>query len=356
MDQISTDLTDRGADRAAIDRALREAVDTLAPDVAQVASYHFGWTDAEGRPAEARPGKHVRPLLACLTADALGADREAALAAACAVELVHNHSLVHDDVIDRDTHRRSRPTVWAVYGVPAAILVGDAMHALAFEALSRLPGTRVDSASSLLGKTVNQLVRGQMSDMAFETRTDVRLGDCVEMVAGKTAALMACSTSLGAIVAGAEEETENSAYRFGFHLGMCFQHVDDLLGIWGEQEATGKPKYSDLRNRKKSLPVVAAFESESSEAERLRDFFAPAADQTERLYGLPTERRGDEEEADYEAMAELVSRLGGEAVSRSAAEAHLEQALAALDGMGLDTEGAAPLRAMAVLLAERDRL
>ena len=175
-----------------------------------------------------------------------------------AVELVHNFSLLHDDIMDGDTERRHRPTAWTVFGTPAAILAGDALLALAQDILLEDGGPQGRWAARCLLAAVQRLISGQSADMEFEQRHAVSMDECLTMAGDKTAALMACACSIGAIFTGAPPSLAMSLADFGSHTGLAFQLVDDLLGIWGAPEVTGKPVWSDLRTRKKTLPVVAA--------------------------------------------------------------------------------------------------
>jgi geranylgeranyl diphosphate synthase, type I len=241
--------------------AVAAAVDRLSPDVRVVAAYHLGLTDADGRPASRPAGKALRPALALLSARAAGAAPERGVPPAAAVEFVHNFSLLHDDIMDGDTERRHRPTAWTVYGVGAAILAGDALLALAQDLLLEGPAPQGLWASRCLSAAVQRLIAGQGADLAFERREDVTLDECRLMAGDKTAALMACACSIGAIYVGAPADLAMGLAGFGAHVGLAFQLTDDLLGIWGAPEITGKPVRSDLRTRKKSLPVVAALTS-----------------------------------------------------------------------------------------------
>jgi geranylgeranyl diphosphate synthase type I len=249
--------------------ALRRARDAVAPATrafiarldetsAAIASYHLGWTDAGGAPTGGDGGKAVRPALATLSAQAVGAPARTGVPGAVAVELVHNFSLVHDDVMDGDTQRRHRPTVWAVFGTTSAILTGDALLALAQEVLLDSPSRHRAAAARLLAEATRHLVRGQVQDVAFEQRCDVTLEQCLEMVSGKTGALLSASAAIGAVLAGAPAKMVGALSTFGAQLGIAYQLVDDLLGIWGDPAITGKPVFSDLRSRKKTLPVTYA--------------------------------------------------------------------------------------------------
>ena len=190
------------------------------------------------------------------------------MTAAVAVELVHNWSLLHDDIMDNDTERRHRPTAWTVFGVGPAILAGDALLALAQDLLLEDDTLKGAWASRCLSAAVLRLVDGQGEDLAFEKRDDVTLAECLDMAGNKTAALMACACSIGAVHLGAPPTLAMALAGFGAHVGLAFQLTDDLLGIWGAPEVTGKPVRADLRARKKSLPVVAALNSGQPEAAR----------------------------------------------------------------------------------------
>lgn len=225
-------------------------------------AYHMGW-EGEGAGPEAR-GKRIRPLLVLLTCAACGGEWRDALPAAAAVELVHNFSLIHDDIEDNSTLRRGRPTVWKLWGIPQATNAGDAMFTLAHLSLLRLAETCSAEitlkAAGVLQETCLHLTQGQYLDLSYENRADLGLEDYWPMVEGKTAALLAACTELGALVAGAEPSIHLAYRRFGRLIGLAFQAQDDLLGIWGKAELTGKSAESDLVSGKKSLPVLVGLE------------------------------------------------------------------------------------------------
>ncbi|WP_461030430.1 polyprenyl synthetase family protein, partial [Streptomyces sparsus] len=251
-----TALLDRGRTLAMPE--LRAAVSRLAAPMDTVAAYHFGWIDAAGRPADGDGGKALRPALALLSAEVAGAPAETGIPGAVAVELVHNFSLLHDDLMDGDEQRRHRDTVWKVHGPAQAILVGDALFALANELLLELGTVEAGRAARRLAVASRKLIDGQAQDISFEHRERVTVAECLEMEGNKTGALLACAVSVGAVLGGADDRTADALESYGHHLGLAFQAVDDLLGIWGDPQATGKQTWSDLRQRKKSLPVVAA--------------------------------------------------------------------------------------------------
>ncbi|GAB3548344.1 geranylgeranyl diphosphate synthase type I [Actinopolyspora lacussalsi] len=311
--------------RESIDSRLRHTVAGLDPDTRRVSEYHFGWIDAEGA-EDNRPGKALRPALVLLSARAANGDERSACSGAVAVELVHNFSLLHDDLMDGDISRRHRPTAWTVFGRSAALLAGDALLGLANGVLLEADSQRALWAARELSGTVRELIAGQAADLDFEQRTEVGFDECLRMVAGKTAALIACSCSLGALLSGASEQTVRRLRGFGFELGMAFQLVDDLLGIWGDPEETGKPVLSDLRSRKKSMPVVHALNSDTDAGMRLRE-----------LYRQPEEPT----EAQVLRGAELLRSAGSEEWTRAETERRLTAAHRQLRDAGCQgtTEG-----------------
>ncbi|MGX1565511.1 polyprenyl synthetase family protein [Streptomyces sp. NPDC055509] len=256
---------------------LRAAIDRLAPPMDTVAAYHFGWIDAQGRPTEGDGGKAVRPALAVLSAEVMSAVPETGIPGAVAVELVHNFSLLHDDLMDGDEQRRHRDTVWKVHGPAQAILVGDALFALANEVLLELGTVEAGRATRRLTTASRALIDGQAQDISYEHRDRVTVEECLEMEGNKTGALLASASSIGAVLGGADDRTADTLEKYGYHLGLAFQAVDDLLGIWGDPVSTGKQTWSDLRQRKKSLPVVAALAAGGSASERLGEILAADA-------------------------------------------------------------------------------
>jgi geranylgeranyl diphosphate synthase, type I len=228
-------------------------------DYFQMLAYHLGWTD------HTVTGKRIRPLLSLLCCAGAGGQWQQALPLAAAVELIHNFSLIHDDIQDNSELRRGRQTVWVKWGQAQAINAGDAMFTLAHLAPHRLSalGVRLDvilRALRELDDTCLALTQGQYLDMAFERRATVTMAEYLSMIEKKTAALIAAATSLGAAVAGATPERLAHFRAYGWNLGVAFQLQDDMLGIWGDPRVTGKSAASDLQKRKKSLPVVYGLE------------------------------------------------------------------------------------------------
>ncbi len=318
---------------------IEAALARLSPDIRPVASYHFGLTGPDGQPTgKPAGGKALRPALTLLSARAAGAQAEQAVPAAVAVELVHNFSLLHDDIMDGDTERRHRPTAWTVFGVGPAILAGDALQALANDLLLEGPAPQAVWASRCLAAAVQRLISGQGADLAFERRDRVSVDECLDMAADKTAALMACACSIGAIYVGAPAATAMSLTAFGAFIGLAFQLTDDLIGIWGAPEVTGKPVRSDLRSRKKSLPVVAALASESDAG---RDLAAVLA------------TPGELSEDDLLRAAELVEAAGGKKWVEAEADSALASALRCLGEADLPEDVSAEFAAIAEFVTAR---
>lgn len=233
-------------------------------------AYHMGWEGEGAGPAA--QGKRIRPLLVLLSAGAAGGEWQRALPAAAAVELVHNFSLIHDDIQDQSDRRRGRLTVWKLWGVAQAINAGDAMFSLAHLSILRLEQTASPlialKSARLLQETCLELTKGQYLDMRYESENNLTLEDYWPMVSGKTAALISACCELGALIAEADE-IEMKAYRqFGNRLGLAFQAQDDLLGIWGDAALTGKSAESDLLTGKKTLPILYGLSQKGAFAQR----------------------------------------------------------------------------------------
>lgn len=257
--------------RTIVEPKLRRAVSSLPAPLKQMAEYHFGWSESPGElSGGGGAGKLVRPALAVCSCTACGGEPDSASSAAVAVELIHNFTLVHDDVMDCDAMRRNRPTVWSVWGVSDAILLGDGLHALAAQVLAaQLPVAIAGSALCRLESTVIELCRAQHEDCRTAPEPLPTIEDCEAIARGKTAALMGCACALGALCADADEATVAMMDRFGRELGVAFQIVDDLIGIWGDPAVTGKPA-EDLARQRYTLPVVAAMQSGTEAAAKLK--------------------------------------------------------------------------------------
>jgi len=284
----------------------------------EMLTYHMGWT-GEGAGPEAT-GKRIRPLLVLLTCLASGSAAgqddawRSALPAAAAVELVHNFSLVHDDIQDNSDKRRGRPTTWVKWGVPLAINVGDALFVISNQAVIDLkedyPAAIVVRAAEILHNTCLDLTRGQFLDISYEERKDLTVEDYWPMVSGKTAALLSACCHMGALLGGADETAQDAYRAFGHYLGLAFQVQDDILGIWGDEVLTGKSAAGDLIEGKNSLPVLAGLGAKGKFAAR---------------WGL-----GPVQVEEVQELARLLASEGGYATATEAAKQMTDLALMSL--------------------------
>ena len=301
----------------------------------EMLTYHMGWT-GEGAGPEAT-GKRIRPLLVLLSCASAGGDWQKALPAAAGVELVHNFSLIHDDIEDNSPLRRGRPTVWQKWGIPQAINAGDAMFTLAHLALLKLASTTSPEtaleAASILQATCLHLTEGQYLDLSYEARGDLDLEAYWPMVSGKTAALLSTCTRLGSLAAGAPLDRQQAYGDFGRLLGLAFQVQDDLLGIWGNHELTGKSAESDLISGKKSLPVLFGLSKAGSFAERWS--------------------RGSISPAEVPVVAEQLKAEGAYDYTKGIAEELTGNALQKLEDADPQGEAGQALRELAHMLLNR---
>ncbi|MGQ9500591.1 MAG: polyprenyl synthetase family protein [Anaerolineae bacterium] len=305
--------------------------------------YHMGWSDEHFRPTVARTGKRLRPLLTLLACQAAGGSPQLALPAAAAVEIIHNFSLVHDDIEDRSLTRRGRRTVWSLWGEAQAINTGDAMFVLAHLALQRLrlhgvPDRCVVSAVRILDEACLALCHGQHLDLAFESTLEVDTEAYMAMIAGKTAALLGCAMQLGALIALGEISATERYRGIGEKLGLAFQIQDDILGIWGEPEVTGKPVADDLRSRKKTLPIVYVLSKiEDTRVTHLRHLYSQ-----EKL-----------SETDVAEAVCILEECGARQYAEQLATHYLSETLSEIDTLGAETRATEALRELALSLVQR---
>lgn len=294
---------------------LGEAVDRLPDATRRIVAYHLGWSDVMGNAKTWGAGRAIRPAIVLLTSEAAGGAVATAVPAAVAVELVHNFSLLHDDLMDGDEDRRHRPTAWKAFGRDAAMLAGDALLASAFGVLAAGHHPMALWAVENLTAVVHDMIDGQSADAAFEIQASVSVSESLGMARKKTGALFRCACAMGAAYGNGTKNTVTHFERFGEQLGLAFQLVNDISGIWGDMAITGKPLYSDLKNRKKSLPVAAALTSG-----------APASHELAALY----RQSGAFTEDDLIRAADLIENAGGRAWSQQQASLYLAEALQAL--------------------------
>jgi geranylgeranyl diphosphate synthase type I len=296
--------------------------------------YHVGLEDEQGAPAKAL-GKLLRPSLVLFTAEELGGDIEQSLPAAIGLELVHNFSLIHDDIQDHDEVRRGRPTVWSRYGIAQAINAGDLMQALAVAQAARAGQEIV----TVLVEATVMMIEGQSLDIAFEER-GADVSSYLEMIDKKTGALICSSLHLGGLLAGAPTNIIEGLVAMGRDLGRAFQIRDDLLGIWGDGTVTGKPQGSDIRRRKKSLPVTMALAgARSGERDLLEEIYS----------------KEDIDNDDVTRVIAVLERLGVRQDCEEQVNAHLERATAQLATLPFSERGREEMNELIDYLARRKK-
>ena len=315
---------------------LSQAVPLLpSAELSNVLRYHLGWVDRHGQPAAspASQGKALRPTLCVFACQALEGDPALALPAAAALELIHNFSLIHDDIQDKGYERRHQPTVWSLWGAPKALVAGDALQSVGDLSALNCAGVGVPPAvalkvSGILTESYLEMIEGQCRDLVFESKTIITVDEYLEMIALKTGALIRSAVEIGSLLAAGDSATTAAFANFGSYLGRAFQIRDDFLGIWGNEEATGKTADGDLRQRKKSFPVVYALENA----------LGPARRELSRIYG--TDNRGTDnpdemEESDIVRVREVLDQVGAAGQCQRLTERSAGQALDALLGVEL---------------------
>ena len=289
--------------------------------------YHLGWVDQQGTPMDTSvsQGKALRPTLCLFACEALASEYSRALPAAAALELIHNFSLIHDDIQDQDMERRHQPTVWHLWGIPKAIWSGNAMQctgdlSLLEVAQANVPAVTAIRVSDILTESYLEMIQGQCMDLDFESRTDIKSEEYLYMIACKTGALIRSALQIGALLATEDPATVKAFTEFGNHLGQAFQVRDDYLGIWGDQATLGKATGNDIRRRKKSYPVVFALERASGQA--MEDLL--------RIY-----RQEELEEGDVQRVMAVLAEVGSQEQAQRVTEAAAGSALAALKPVSL---------------------
>jgi geranylgeranyl diphosphate synthase, type I len=304
--------------------------------------YHLGWANVRYERESGPTGKRVRAAFCLMVCEALTGSADPALAAAAAIEFLHEFSLIHDDIEDGDRLRRHRPTLWTQVGQPQAINAGDGLFALAQTTLLRsaergIPVETVLRAQQRFNEVAVQLCIGQHLDMSFERRQAVTPDEYINMIRGKTVALLAFAGEAGALMAGADEQTAFAMHATGEAMGLAFQMQDDLLGLWGEAGRTGKPVGADIRAKKKSLPVAYALSQPESGA--LRD-----------IYATPIE-----DEADVSEALRLIEATGARNYVTALITEQEERAVKMLHRVAAPPEALARLQLLVELLSHRDR-
>ena len=313
-----------------------------------VLRYHLGWSDRDGNPSPtpASQGKALRPTLCMFACDALGGEPRRAAPDAAALELIHNFSLIHDDIQDEGLERRHQPTVWALWGTAKALAAGNAMQSLGDLATARgnrsgvpgVPAAVAVQVAGLLTQSCLEMIEGQCRDLQFERRAVIGIDEYLDMIALKTGALIRSSLVIGATIATGDADTIAGVARFGRAIGRLFQIRDDYLGIWGDEAITGKSTDSDIVQRKKSYPVVYAFQQSAGvHQEELR-----------RLYGQEALDEGD-----VDRVLNILDHIGAAQQTDELTEATAREARSALATLELPPWATKEARSLIDFMAYR---
>ena len=320
--------------------------ETGGGDVHLLMGYHLGWMNQEGAPSAngSSQGKALRPTLCLFACEALASAFDRALPAAAALELIHNFSLLHDDIQDQDLERRHQATAWSVWGVAKALVAGDAMHSTGDLVTLRAEhrGVAPDvvlRVSEILTNSYLAMIEGQCLDLEFERRTDISTDEYLHMIACKTGALIRCGLETGALLADGDEAAVRAFAKFGEGLGRAFQIRDDYLGIWGDEATLGKATGNDIRRRKKSYPVVFALERAAG----------AALDDLQRIYG-----QTELEEDDVQQVLAILDEVGAREQSQAITEAAANRALDALEPVLLPEWARSEAEELVDFLARRE--
>jgi len=331
--------------RANISRSLRDSLSQQHSDVYDMLRYYMGWVDENGRPHEAMEGKALRPTLCLFACEAVGGALEMAMPSAVALEFIHNFSLIHDDIQDRDEIRHNRKTLWAVWGDPKALMAGNVLRVVADECLHQLLDSGLDydralAAGTLLTEAYLEMIEGQYLDLQFEGRHDISMSDYLNMISRKTGALIRCSLNLGAVIGAQAQGVRDAFKESGRAMGYVFQIIDDVLGVWGDEETTGKPVGADIRRKKNSYPVVYTM--------------GTAKDKDQKMLNEIYEK--DElDDSDVDSVLAVMDRLDVKNQAQQEAEKYANVALESLAPVELSREARQEVEDLAHFLLVRDR-
>ena len=330
--------------RPHVDAALRARLDDRSSPLYDMLRYSMGWVDAEGNPVGGSGGKGLRPVLCLSACEAVSGSFEPALPAAAALELIHSFSLVHDDIQDRDELRHHRPTLWRVWGEGKAIVAGNALRGVADASVRGMVAAGAEPAqaldvAALLTEAHLEMIEGQYLDVSYEDRTDVGLQQYLVMISRKTGALIRCAMNIGAAIGTSDRRTVDAFRESGRALGYVFQIRDDILGVWGDEEATGKPVGADIRRRKKAFPAVYAMSKVRGEARKTLD----AKYAQEEL-----------DDDDIAVVLEIMDGAGVREYAQSLAVEHCEQAMEHLSSVETAPESRRSIEEIAQFLLLRE--
>lgn len=327
-----------------VNNSLKSALHGKESSVYTTLRYSMGWTDSKGKAIVASTGKALRPILCLFACETVGGSANTAMPAAVALEFIHNFSLIHDDIQDKDEMRRGRPSLWVVWSEPKAIIAGNVLRVVADMCLEQLVRNNVTvdhalAASQILTEAYLQMIEGQYLDILFERRLDIGLDDYLEMIGRKTGALIRCALEMGATLGNSNSNVQSAFREFGRCLGFVFQIRDDVLGVWGKPDKTGKPVGADIKRKKNSFPIVHAMNYAKGADARL----------LKQTYG-----KESLDENDVSRILEVMDRLGTQEYAQSLAKAHCEKALDAIQGVELSPQARIEIEDLAKFLLTRD--
>lgn len=326
-----------------INASLRDRLSGSDSFVYSMLRYNMGWSDTDGAPISATEGKAFRPTLCLLACEAVGGNSRHALPAAVTLELIHNFSLIHDEIQDRDETRRHRPTLWAVWGDAKALVAGNVLRVIADTSLEQLldadvPFTDIVSINGVITEACLQMIEGQYLDMAYEGRSDIGMNSYLDMIARKTGALIRSPMHVGAIIGTNDESVIEAFQECGRALGYVFQIRDDVLGIWGDQQMTGKPVGADIRRKKNSMPIVHAMSRAHGVAKQT----------LERIYSHEVVN-----DTDVDTVLDIMDGLGTQDYACTLADEHCQNGIELLDGIEISPGARNDIEELAKFLLER---
>jgi geranylgeranyl diphosphate synthase, type I len=329
---------------AAIDQTIRQLINEAPPEIRGVIGYHFGWLDTHFARSNCPPGTLFRPTITLLVFEAITGRYQEALPAAAAIEIIHNFSLLHDDIEDNDVERRGRPTAWTIWGQARVINIGDYLYSLAYRALGQLdltqiPADRILAVWRLVNRACIKLTEGQDLDLRFETLSKVSTDMYLDMVYKKTGALIEAAILAGATLATTDTLLLQNYYDFARHIGLAFQIRDDVLGIWGDSAKTGKSTANDLRKKKKTLPVIYTLGKVSGQR----------CDKLQTLYVTQEPLV----ETEIEFVRDCLDWAGAQQYAQGVADDYRQKAFDALNRLGAVNQAQVELKTIAEFLINR---
>ncbi|MFD4669575.1 polyprenyl synthetase family protein [Lentzea sp. NPDC058450] len=330
LDTSVTGLAPPRTVRSEVLPVVRQQVSALEPTLARICSYHLGLIDERGEPISAASGKMTRAALMMVTAEGLGLRANDVLLPAAALELLHNSTLIHDDIIDADDLRRGRPAAWKVFGAGLAILAGDAVQNLSIEIVVNDPGAGRAEIASAFAEATRLVLAGQSRELTVRLGPDTGIAEYERIVEEKTSALLECALVTPALRAGKADHVVAALRGAGRHLGLAFQISNDVEDIWGDPAVTGKPVRGDVERRNPTFPVLAAMATESPVSARLRELWDS----------------GGTSPAQVQEMADLTEETGGRDTADKLSRGHLDSALEHLGRAGLTPAATAELTAL----------